>query len=694
MRIRKLTEFGNTCFKCLSYTKHINHVWSECKERCGLCNGKHHLLLCLKPQTSNASSSTLTEGNTRVAVSQHSDKLSSNAEIQTEVVNTSALLQQSTSSNKVTVLQTAKTYIVDSGKPIAINVLFDCGSDRSYIVSDLAESCKLQQIGQEKVVFNSFGNSTNSKPKQSKIFQVDLIGKDDKIHSLNAFGINEICGPLFRQGIPSELLDKLDINSNQFSDDFTSDRQFKIHILIGLDHLWQFLNPMKCVAHHSLIAHFSVFGWVISGSYKDTQSKHNVNTQICCCVSATNDELQKFWAMDIVGVSADETRDVSPAVDKFNQTLKFENEKYTASLLWKTPKPKLKNNLPLVMRRQIATDKNLSLDLKDQYYGVFKKYEEQLKIKEICHKGVGTDQDVFYLPHFPVVKEARASTKVRPVFDGSARTRDSMSLNDALDAGPALHLKIFAILIRFRRWLISIFSDVESAFHAINLRPSDQNVCRFLLPKEDGTFRHMCFTVLPFGLNCSPFILNAVIAYHIKKYPYSNTVHELLNNIYVDDFTSGCDKPETAKLIYKEANQILAEGGLNLTKWVISDESVQKSVDCKKLTEHSILGMNFNIVEDNFCFKQYDFSNLVVKCTKRSLFAFIAKPFDPLGFLSPFIMFAKMIMQEVWLLGVDWDDLLPDNLCQKINTWLQSTEHLKNWKAPRIYFPNSSIIIQ
>ena len=107
----------------------------------------------------------MTEGNTQVAVSEHSDTLSSNAQVQTEVVNTSALLQ-STSGNTVTVLQTAKAYIIDSGKPIAIIFLFDSGSDRSYIVSDVAESCKLQQIGQEKVVFNSFGNIKSSKPKQ------------------------------------------------------------------------------------------------------------------------------------------------------------------------------------------------------------------------------------------------------------------------------------------------------------------------------------------------------------------------------------------------------------------------------------------------------------------------------------------------------------------------------------------------
>ena len=51
-------------------------------------------------------------------------------------------------------------------------------------------------------------------------------------------------------------------------------------------------------------------------------------------------------------------------------------------------------------------------------------------------------------------------------------------------------------------------------------------------------------------------------------------------------------------------------------------------------------------------------------------------------------MFAKILMQQVWHLGVGWDAQLPDIINNKINIWIQSTKYLKHWVLPRIYFPD------
>ena len=156
--------------------------------------------------------------------------------------------------------------------------------------------------------------------------------------------------------------------------------------------------------------------------------------------------------------------------------------------------------------------------------------------------------------------------------------------------GPALHLKIFAILLRLRRWLIVLFSDVQSAFHAVKLCKADRDVCRFLLSYIDGSLRHMRFTVLPFGLNCSPYILNAIILHHLSKEPSSPILDELVNNIYVDDFTGGCDTLEIAKNIYNESKDIFAKGGLNLTKWMSNNTEMQNYMNVTSKEETNVLG--------------------------------------------------------------------------------------------------------
>jgi len=84
---------------------------------------------------------------------------------------------------------------------------------------------------------------------------------------------------------------------------------------------------------------------------------------------------------------------------------------------------------------------------------------------------------------------------------------------------------------------------------------------------------------------------------------------------------------------------------------------------------------------DEFTFNSTPASeDLVV--TKRSFLRELSKVLDPLGFLAPFHIRAKMIMQEIWLTGADWDEQLGPDLHQKAVQWL--TELLE---IPAVRFP-------
>ena len=56
----------------------------------------------------------------------------------------------------------------------------------------------------------------------------------------------------------------------------------------------------------------------------------------------------------------------------------------------------------------------------------------------------------FYVPHHGVLKESSTTTKLRVVFDASAKTSSGVSLNDSLLTGPRIQDEIFKILVRFR----------------------------------------------------------------------------------------------------------------------------------------------------------------------------------------------------------------------------------------------------
>ena len=69
--------------------------------------------------------------------------------------------------------------------------------------------------------------------------------------------------------------------------------------------------------------------------------------------------------------------------------------------------------------------------------------------------------------------------------------------------------------------------------------------------------------------------------------------------------------------------------------------------------------------------------------TKRVILSFIARLFDPLGFLNPYIMVAKVLFQELWALGLQWDEIIPPELSDRFNKWLSGLEALKEWKLSR-----------
>ncbi|GFV91507.1 putative gag-pol polyprotein [Trichonephila clavipes] len=124
-----------------------------------------------------------------------------------------------------------------------------------------------------------------------------------------------------------------------------------------------------------------------------------------------------------------------------------------------------------------------------------------------------------YLPHRPVIKEtsATSSMKIRPVFDASAKINNHPSLNDCLETGNNLIESVPAILARFRLKPIGVISDIRRAFLQISLHEKDRDFVRFLWYDNEGNIRTYRHARVAFGVTSSPFLLMAVINYHLLK---------------------------------------------------------------------------------------------------------------------------------------------------------------------------------
>jgi len=90
---------------------------------------------------------------------------------------------------------------------------------------------------------------------------------------------------------------------------------------------------------------------------------------------------------------------------------------------------------------------------------------------------VNLKHSVHYLPHHGVVRPDKQTTKLRMVYDGSAKTTsDTVSLNDCLKTGSQAIWHSDSVLLA----LYTLTADIEKAFLNIDIAPSDHDMLRFL----------------------------------------------------------------------------------------------------------------------------------------------------------------------------------------------------------------------
>ena len=150
----------------------------------------------------------------------------------------------------------------------------------------------------------------------------------------------------------------------------------------------------------------------------------------------------------------------------------------------------------------------------------------------------------FYIPHKTVIRDSAESTKLRIVFDASAKANEkSPSLNDCLETGPALQNLPWDVLVRNRLKSIALASDLKQAFLQVHIRMEDRDALRlhWLKNKATSEVEVLRFTRALFGLVQSPFLLGGTLQQYLesKREKYPKEVEEILQSLYVDDVITG-----------------------------------------------------------------------------------------------------------------------------------------------------------
>ncbi len=575
----KIYEAG-LCFRCLGQ----GHIARSCSQTCARCKGRHHIIVCQGISEEGASSHTTVSH-----------------------IGMSNVTQQSQ-----VVLQTAQVSIQGEGGLHTATVLFDTGSDRTYIAQHLVEKIKPAWVGSQSLAYAAFGSKLPSAGKLRNTFEVSMKDALGGSHTIHATEVPVICAAVYRPQIPSKMMGPF-LNL-QLVESQKDGKPLTVDMLIGLDHYWQLVQPGIVQGPEGLVAQKTVFGWMVSGTLGTGVPGNPVSHQLLCLNNVSESTLSNFWDLETIGIIPErETPINDPLLDEFQDNLRFREGRYEVGLPWKEKSGKLLNNEKLARKRLDSLTIKLERDpsLASRYREVFTQLEEEGIVEEVPPQEIVSIFPTYYLPHRPVVKEESTTTKIRPVFDASAAGYNGVSLNDCLETGPCLTPNLSEILIRFRRWKVALTGDITKAFLQIGVRREDQDVHRFLLKDVNHT-RIMRFTRVPFGNKSSPFLLNATIKSHLQSLPPSRVVDELTENLYVDDWLSGADDDQEACAMLEEASQCMAQAGMSLAKWGSNSGQVSEKLYQEWEGKHyesntiKVLGLKWVVTEDCFSFEKID----------------------------------------------------------------------------------------
>lgn len=542
-----------------------------------------------------------------------------------------------------------------------LNALLDTGSERSFIKRSVLPLIPHEEEGNISCTVGVFGGE-----KQLKHF--DLVSVNIESCSYHLLAADTLC--TFPMGPYRNL-------SSAFHGTGLSPcsvaKSGEISILIGVDLYFQFVTGRHQPLKNGLTAIESRFGWTVLGSNSSLPSSNNIDVNFCQteCLA-----MQRFFDLDSIGVSPSE---LVPEKD-FQPTLKHDKGRYEVNYPWNDMLVDLPDNKDLSLKRMRATVPRLRMNGNLlQYNQCFKEYQE-LGIIERAPPSEG--QVCHYLPHHPVIKEDKDTTKLRIVFDGSSSTSSQLSLNDCMSSGGNLYPNLIGILSRFRKFQIGFLADIEKAFLQIQITQKDRNLTRFFwFQKLDPPFSQELaeyrFTRLVFGLKASPYLLSFVVKHHLLKFQETQPeiVTVLLNSMYVDDLVASVENEDKLEELQNTSIKIFQDMKMNLRKWCsnIQDDSKQ--------TTRKVLGLSWDMSADTLsvCFPTMSQPIL----TKRQLASFICSIFDPLGFFAPFTVRLKLLLREVWKLKIDWDDKMPPDILTSVEAMYKSIVNLSQYQVPR-----------
>ncbi|XP_053619959.1 uncharacterized protein LOC128680687 [Plodia interpunctella] len=660
------------CYNCLN----ASHSVRDCTSifSCRHCKRKHHTLLHREQAASNSSSTNKPPSSTALVAKD-------------------SLAQSDSTLNSTVLLATALVQICDaSGEFHSFRALFDTGSQNNFLTARAAQQLGLETKSGNINVYGLGGSPASI----SGVVECDIGTNHDIKFRLEMFVISSICGdqPIARLNTTGwDGVKTLPLADPGF------DIPGPIDVLLGADVFAESLLEQRLKGGACQPRAFnSVFGWLLLGKSR-LASSSLLGVAPPIVDNSLNTIVQRFWEIDNVPHSSRLTPEDQLCENSFlNNHYRDETGRYVVCLPFRdNDEPVFEGSRVIALRRFHAIERRLSRDhnLKQQYVEFMTDYIERGHMTLVPTKQMGLGK--YYIPHHCVLRPDSATTKLRVVFDASAKDSNSKSLNDMLLTGSKLQSNIVEILLHFREHEVVFMADVRQMYRQINIAPHHRDYQRILWRAHaDEPLQEYMLNTVTYGVSSAPFLACRSIRQLANdeghKYPKAKNI--LTSDIYIDDVISGSSTLTEARETKRQLIALFGLGSFELRKWISNRPELLSDLPAEAClseaftftetedTTVKVLGLKWEPASDSFVF---NVNSSFLPCTKRTILSKVARIFDPLGFLSPLTIKVKCLLQRLWVLGLSWDETPSPEIIAQWDDFSYQLPQVRALKVPRKY---------
>ncbi|XP_058811010.1 uncharacterized protein LOC131675893 [Topomyia yanbarensis] len=588
----------------------------------------------------------------------------------------------------------------------------DEGSSVTLIEDDIVTQLKISGEAEPLVV--TWTGNVKRYENQSKKVNLTVSARDaaEKLPLLNVRTVTQLDLPKQRikfQEIAEHYPHLRDIPVK----DYTLEEP---KLMIGLDNVHLFAPIESRIGQPGdPIGVKSLLGWTVYEPVKQQPSMQDAYMNLHDVIPVTNQDLHDIlrnqFVLEEAGISAvvpESVEDERARAILKATTIRVDG-RFETGLIWRADQRRFPNSYPMAERRMKALERKLERDpeLHRRVNQQIQDYETKGYAHKITAKELSeTDPaSVWYLP-LNVVLNPRKPGKLRLVWDAAASV-NGVSLNSELLKGPDMLTCLPGVIQRFRERRFGFGGDIKEMYHQLRIRVKDKQAQRFLYRFDSAQpVQIYVMDVATFGSTCSPcsaqFVKNLNAENFEKRYP--DAAAAIIEKHYVDDYFDSVDTVEEAIKRASEVRLIHLQGGFEIRNWVSNSKEFLQAMG-EQCCNHSIhfhqdketemervLGIVWDPNRDVLSFSttpRVDFQSMLFgaeRPTKRAVLSCVMAMFDPLGFLSPFTIIGRILVQDLWRTGCGWDELIDDLSFEKWTKWTKMLPEIAKIQVPRSYF--------